>query len=85
MQPDERELLEKTLSLEQENNSLLKSIKRSMRLASIMSMIYWVFIIGSAVGAYYLIQPYIDGISNAYIGTKDSVNTNIGNILDVFK
>lgn len=85
MQPDERELLEKTLSLEQENNSLLKSIKRSMRLASIMSIFYWVFIIGSAVGAYYFIQPYIDGITGAYVGTKDTVNTNIDNILNILK
>ncbi len=85
MQPEDKELLKKTLALEEENNSMLRSIQRSMRLARFMSILYWVFIIGSAVGAYYLIQPYVDGITGAYIGTKDTVNNNINTVSDTFK
>ncbi len=85
MQPDEKALLRRTVELEEENNTMLRSIQRSMRLARFMSIIYWVFIIGSAIGAYYLIQPYIDGITGAYTGTKDTVNSNFYSVLESFK
>ena len=85
MSPEEKELLKRTVELEEENNSILRSIQRSMRLARFMSILYWVFIIGSAVGAYYLIQPYIDGLTGAYIGTKDTVSGNLNSVLDTFK
>lgn len=85
MQPEDKELLKKTLALEEENNGILRSMQRSMRLARLMSIIYWVFIIGSAVGAYYLIQPYIDGITGAYTGTKDTVSGNLNNVSDTIK
>ena len=60
MDPESKKLLEETLELVQENNKMLHSMKRSMQMARVMSFIYWVFIIGSAIGAYYLIEPYID-------------------------
>ena len=85
MQPDDKELLKKTLALEEENNSILRSIQRSMRLARFMSILYWVFIIGSAVGAYYLIQPYIDALTGAYGGAKTSFSGNVDNIFSSFK
>ena len=85
MQPEDRELLKRSVELEEENNSMLRSIQRSMRISRFMSILYWVFIIGSAVGAYYLIQPYIEGIVDAYIGTKQTVNQNINSVFDTFK
>ena len=85
MQPEEKELLKKTLALEEENNTILRSIQRSMRLARFMSILYWVFIIGSAVGAYYLIQPYIEALTGAYGGAKTSFSDNVYGIIDSFK
>ncbi len=85
MQPDEKELLKRTLALEEENNGILRSMQRSMRLARFMSILYWVFIIGSAVGAYYLIQPYIDALSGAYGGAKTSFGDNVDGIINNFK
>lgn len=70
MTPEEKALLNKTLELTQENNKILKSMQRSIRWQRAMSIIYWVFIVGSAIGAYYLIQPYIDAVSGAYDGVK---------------
>lgn len=63
MTPEEKELLKRTLALAEENNDMLRSMRRSMRIQRFMSIVYWVFIIGSAVGAYYLIQPYIEAIT----------------------
>lgn len=85
MQPEDKELLKRTLALEEENNTILRSIQRSMRLARFMSILYWVFIIGSAVGAYYLIQPYIEALTGAYGGAKTSFSGNMQGILDSFK
>lgn len=80
MSEEEKELLKRSVDLAEENNDMLHAMRRSMRLARIMSIFYWVFIIGSAVGAYYLIQPYVDGISSAYGGAKDG----LGGFIEMF-
>lgn len=56
-----RKLLEKNLKVSEENNKILHKMHRSMKWASILRAIYWVVIVGSAVGAYYFLQPFIDG------------------------
>ncbi len=71
MNPEERELLKRSIKLTEENNVILHSIKRSMRFARIMSFVYWIFIVGSAIGAYYLIQPYVDSLLSFYGGVGD--------------
>ena len=53
MSPEERELLKRSVELAEENNDILRSMRRSMRLARIMSIMYWVVIIGSAILAKY--------------------------------
>ncbi len=77
MSPEERELLERSVALGEENNKLLLSMRRSMRLARVMTLIYWLFIIGSAIGAFYLLQPYLNDLLNVYSGASD--------VLDNFK
>jgi hypothetical protein len=72
MTPEEKELLKRAVAIGEENNDILRSMQRSQRLASIARWIYWIFIIGSAVGAYYLIQPYINAITGAAGGAKSS-------------
>ena len=74
MSPEERKLLEENLELTKENNKMLHSMRRSMRTARVMSILYWVFIIGSAVGAFYLSQPYIDQLKSVYSGANDVLN-----------
>jgi hypothetical protein len=73
--PETKKLLEETHSLTVENNRMLKSLHSSMRTRRIMSIIYWVFIIGSAIGAWYFIQPYVDQIANAYGGAKSNLDS----------
>ena len=75
MSPEERELLEKSVSLAEDNNKMLRSMRRSQRWTSIMRAIYWIIIIGSAFGAYYFIQPYIDQLMNVYGGAKSDLNS----------
>lgn len=83
MTPEERELLEKSVNLAEENNKILHSLRRSMRWARFMSILYWVFIIGASVGAYYFIQPYVDQMLSVYGEAKNSVD-NMGSLLKSF-
>lgn len=75
MDPESKELLQETLKLTQENNQMLHSMRRSMQLSRVMSYIYWVFIIGSALGLYYYIEPYLTQVLEVYSGATDTINT----------
>jgi hypothetical protein len=68
MSPEERELLERCVNLVTENNKILRSMRRSQMWANVARVFYWALIIGSAFGAYYFIQPYIDQILGVYGG-----------------
>jgi len=85
MNPEEKELLQRTVALSEENNDMLRKIQRSMRLGRAMTLIYWFFIIGSAVGAYYLVQPYIEQISSTYSGAKTTFDGGFSGIIENFK
>ena len=85
MSPEENELLRRNIALTEENNDMLRSIQRSMRLGRAMTLIYWLFIIGSAVGAYYLIQPYVNQITEAYGGAKSTFDGGFSGFFDSFK
>lgn len=74
MDPESKKLLENTFKLAQENNEILHAMRRSLRIQRIMSFIYWAFILGTAIGAFYLIQPYIDQLMSVYSGAGDVLN-----------
>jgi hypothetical protein len=71
MTPEEKALLNKCVNLAEDNNNILHSIRRSMRLASLMRVLYWIVIIGSAYGAYYFIQPYLVQLVDIYGNSGD--------------
>lgn len=66
MSPEEREMLQKSLSLAEDNNKILHSMKRSQVVGHILNSIYWLLIIGSAIGAFYFLQPYLDQAKSLY-------------------
>lgn len=70
MDPESKKLLQDTYGIAQENNKMLHSMKRSMRIQRVMSIVYWLFIIGSAVGAYYFAEPYLKEIVGLYGSTS---------------
>ena len=59
-------MLLETRNLAEENARILKSIQRSNRFSLFFRTIYWIVIIGASVGAYYLIQPYVEILRGAY-------------------
>jgi len=58
--PEELEkLLKENIEISRESLKILKGIRRANRLASAFKIFYWLVIIGSAIGAYYFLEPYI--------------------------
>lgn len=79
MTPEEKEMLKKTLELAEENNKMLHSIRRSMFWSRVVRIIYWVIILGAAIGIYYYITPYIDSAISAYGNVKGDLQS-FGNL-----
>jgi hypothetical protein len=75
MSPEERELLTKSIELAEENNKLLRGMRRSARISTILRILYWVIIIITAFGTYYAFQPVINSLVESYNGMRDSVNS----------
>lgn len=75
MDSQDRELLQKTFQLAEENNAMLRKMRRSMRVANAMRIVYWLIIIGLSVGALYFIQPYIDQLLQVYSGAQSDLQS----------
>jgi len=84
MDPESKKFLEETYLLEEENNKMLHSMKRSMLWSRVMSILYWVLIVGISVGAFYFIQPYLDQAMNMYNSAKSNFE-GVGSLLDKVK
>jgi len=63
---DTKRLLQKNLKLSEENNKLLKKMRRSMRWGQVFTAFYWLFIAGAAVSVYYFLQPVIESIFSTF-------------------
>ena len=74
MNPDEKDLLQKTYELSTENNKILRGIRSSNRWSVFFRIFYWILIIGASVGAFYFIQPYIDIAVNTYKSVQGDLN-----------
>ena len=75
MTPEERHMLERSLKLAEDNNSILKSIRRSNRVGTIMRVVYWVVILGLSYGAYVVVQPYINQALGLYKDAQQNIET----------
>jgi hypothetical protein len=62
MTPDEKDLLEKVARQVEENNEILRGIRRTQRWGTFMKVFYWVLIIGLGVGVYLGLQPYLKSL-----------------------
>ena len=61
-----KEMVRENRQLAEENNELLHKIYRSVIWRRIISIMYWVLIIGIAVGAFYFLQPIIAPFVDVY-------------------
>ena len=80
MNPEEKQLLQVTYELTEQNNRMLKHIRRSQKIASFMRFIYWIIVVGIAVGSFYFLQPYVDNITK-FIKDSGTTFNSIKNVL----
>ncbi len=74
MNPEERQLLERTLKLSEENSEILKKINRRARWSFLWGFIKaCVIIIPLVIGLLYL-QPFIDKASSNFHDIQDLLN-----------
>lgn len=60
MEENKDTTLQEILRLTQENNEMLRFMKRREEIGTIFKVIYWGLILASAYGAYYYVQPYLN-------------------------
>ncbi len=73
LEPNEKIMLQRALDLAEQNNDILVKMRRGLRWARFFHSIYWIIVIGTAVGAYYVIQPYVETITGPLGGFSESV------------
>ncbi|ETB63663.1 TPA: hypothetical protein DIC38_03300 [Candidatus Nomurabacteria bacterium] len=74
MDQEIKNLLEENLRLSKENNELLIKVRNFQRWSQISKALYWLVIIGVALGAFYFIKPYFDNVLNIYTGGVSDIN-----------
>ena len=79
MNPNEKELLQKTYELVEENNKILHKLKSANTRAALFRWFYWIVIVGISVGAFYFLEPYIKVVS----GTYKSLETELSNVKSI--
>ena len=81
--------LEELERLVTENNKILRTMRRSQRIGRVFSTLYWVLVIGVAVGAFYFIQPYLDSVNESVNGIQNFqdqvINEFTSSVSDSFK
>ena len=75
MTPEERELLTESIKLAEENNKMLRGIRRNARIGNFIRIVYWLIILGTAFGVYYYTQPYINAIIKSYNGMQENIES----------
>ena len=66
MSPEERQLLEESITLARENNKILRQMRSTMRWNRFWAGLKWLIVIASTLGAYYYLQPYLFKLLDAY-------------------
>ena len=79
MNPNDKDLLEKTYEMEKENNGILKGIRNTNRWAIFFKVFYWTIIVGISVGAFYFVQPYVD----KFLQTYQNLQSDLGGVKSV--
>ena len=73
MEPEDRKMLAEVLAISQQNNRMLRQMRREVLWARFLHVVYWIVIIVIACISYYYIKPYI-GLLNQAIETSASLS-----------
>ncbi len=79
MDTETKKILDKQTELMEENNSMLRKIRRAQVAGTITWALKWIIILGAAFGFYYQFQPTILRLFEVY----DSLLQNVGGVNEV--
>jgi hypothetical protein len=65
MDTEDKKMLEKIYGLVEQNNHMLRSMRRQAIVGRIIQIIYLVIFVGATIAAWYFIQPYIGNLDSA--------------------
>lgn len=85
MSPEERDLLFKTYQMAEENNKMLRSLRNAQRWDRVVKYGYWVIIIALSLGAYYLIQPFMESVGVGALRSPAGDTQKISDIQELLK
>ena len=80
---EEKELLEKTYKLSEENNEILKGLRRSQKVVHAIRATYWILIIVLSFVGYWGAQTYLKSILGAFGDGSNVVNN--PSLIDQYK
>lgn len=66
MESEDKDKIDELLDLTRENNKILRSMHRRQVWSQIMTVLYWLIILGIAGWAYVYFQPYVNQYMSAY-------------------
>ena len=91
MDEEGKKILRENLKFSRDNHRILKGLQRNMRWSRGLRVVYWLVIIGGALGAYYYIQPFVDSLREGFGsiqtgagGVTDGVETGLGFLKNIF-
>ena len=84
MEPQIQQELKQLVDLTEENNRILKKMKRSAMLANFFQDVRWAVILAVAVGAFYFLQPVIVKINDIYSAMTGGHLPDFQNLLKKF-
>lgn len=70
MSPEEREMLERLLRISEQNNRILRVMRREVLWSRYFRVLYMLAIVGIAVAIYYFIKPYLGSLDGAAEAAK---------------
>lgn len=83
MNEEEKALLEESIKLSRENNKILRGMQRNARIERFWHLLKWIVIVVITIWSYFLIQPYLVQLQEAYQniqGAKNAVSDIQGKI-----
>lgn len=66
IEPEIKDLIERDLELNEENNKILKKMLFSSKITLILNVIKWVIIVGSILGITYWLGPRLESLVSTY-------------------
>lgn len=71
MDPEIKEALRALLQMTEENNKMLRKMRRLQKWESVWRTIKFLIIIGIAFGSFYFLEPYFDKVMQIYQSVVD--------------